>query len=151
MRKLTSNYITMLPEKWCYCKAGSANQNIFRIQLKRKNHPPKFKTIMKKNLLVWAAGYASGRAAGRDLIILLEQGSSFVQQLQPRGIFQFFRQNAPAIAEGEAGVFVGQVVVRRCAATLAKQVLLFRFSKMPQAALNNQFFNPTLKAWSMNK
>ena len=83
MKKLTSNYITMLPEKWCYCKAGSANQNIFRIQLKRKNHPPKFKTIMKKNLLVWAAGYASGRAAGRDLIILLEQGSSFVQQLQP--------------------------------------------------------------------
>ena len=38
---------------------------------------------MKKNLLVWAAGYASGRAAGRDLIISLEQGSSFVQQLQP--------------------------------------------------------------------
>ena len=112
MRLMTSNYITMLPEKWCDCKTGSTNQNIFRIQLKRKNHPPKFKTTMKKNLLVWAAGYASGRAAGRDLIILLEQGSSFVQQLQPRGIFRFFRQNAPAIAKGEAGVFVGQVAVR---------------------------------------
>ena len=84
MRKLTSNYITMLPERCNYCKADSANQNIFRIQLKRKNHPPKFKTTMKKNLLVWAAGSASGRAAGRDLIILLEQGSSFVQQLQPK-------------------------------------------------------------------
>ena len=139
MRKLTSNYITMLPERCNYCKAGSANQNIFRIQLKRKNHPPKFKTTMKKNLLVWAAGYASGRAAGRDLIILLEQGSSFVQQLQPRGIFRFFRQNAPAIAKGEAGVFVGQVAVRS------------DFSKVSQATLNCQFLIPTLYARSINK
>ena len=139
------SYILILPKKCRFRKSGLENQNIFRIQLKRKNHPPKFKTIMKKNLLVWAAGYASGRAAGRDLIISLEQGSSFVQQLQPSGIFRFFRQNAPAIAKGDAGVFVGQVAVRRCRATLAKQVLLFRFSNVPQAALNNQFLIPRLK------
>jgi hypothetical protein len=46
----------------------------------RKITPAEIQKIMQKNLLVWVAGYASGRAAGWGLIISLEQGSSFLQQ-----------------------------------------------------------------------
>ena len=81
-------------------------------------------------------------AGGAASLIFFENGSRIVQYLQPSGIFRFFRQNAPAIAEGEAGVFVGQVVVRRCKATPTKQVLLFRFSKVSLATLNSQFLIP---------
>ena len=66
----------------------------------------------------------AGEAASN---IILELGSSFVQDLQPSGIFRFFSRNAPARTEGQAGVFVGQMVVQRCKATLAKQVLPFQF------------------------
>jgi len=46
-----------------------------------------------------------------------------IATLQPRGIFRTFCDNAPARTEGQAGVFVGQVVVQRCKATLTKLVL----------------------------
>ncbi len=87
----------------------------------------------------------AGGAAGRDLIISLEQGSSFVQYLQPSGIFRFFSQSAPAVAEGEAGVFVGQAAVRHYSVMLQKELLFSDFSKVPQAALSNQFLIPRFK------
>ena len=118
-----------------------ANQPFFKY-IKRKITPVEIQKIMQKN--GWFAPPAP-LAGGAASLIFFENGSRIVQYLQPSGIFRFFRQNAPAIAEGEAGVFVGQVAVRRCRATLAKQVLLFRFSNVPQAALNNQFLIPRLK------
>ena len=84
-------------------------------------------------------------AGGAASLIFFENGSRIVQYLQPRGIFRFFRQNTPAIAEGEAGVFVGQVAVQRRIATLAKQVLSFQFfrcrysaTKQPNESRANQ-------------
>jgi len=112
-----------------------ANQPFFKY-IKRKITPAEIQEIMQKK--VWFAPPAL-LAGGAASLIFFENGSRIVQYLQPRGIFRFFRQNAPAIAEGEAGVFVGQVVVRRCKATPAKQVLPFRFSKVSQATLSSQF------------
>ena len=78
-------------------------------------------------------------AGGATLNTFFENGSSFVQQTQPSGIFQFFRQKAPARTKGEAGVFVGLVAVRRYKATHKNKVLYSDFSEVPQATLNSQF------------
>ena len=124
-----------------------ANQPFFKY-IKRKITPAEIQKIMQKK--VWFAPPAL-LASGTASLIFFENGSRIVQYLQPRGIFRFFRQNAPARTKGETGVFVGQVAVRRCRATSAKQVLLFRFSKVSPSDTKQPVFNPTLYACSINK
>ncbi len=89
-------------------------------------------------------------AGGAASLIFFENGSRIVQYLLPSRKLRPFGQNAPARTKGEAGVFVGQVVVRRCGATPAKQVLLFLFSSVASDT-KQPVFNPTLYAWSINK
>lgn len=94
----------------CRESVENANQNIFQFLIKRKTTCRNSKN-MQKNFWFGALAVPASGAAGRDLIIL-EQGSSFLQELQPNSTFRPFGQDAPASAKGEAGFFVGQVAVR---------------------------------------
>ena len=131
-------------DMWRIYKA--ANQPFFKY-IKRKITPDEIQKIMQKK--DWFAPPAP-LAGGAASLIFFEIGSRTVQYLQPRGIFRFFRQNAPAIAEGEAGVFVGQEVVRRCKATHKNKFLYSDFSSVASDT-KQPVFNPTLYAWSINK
>ena len=123
-----------------------ANQPFFKY-IKRKITPAEIQKIMQKK--DWFAPPAL-LAGGAASLIFFENGSRIVQYLLPNRILRPFGQNAPARTKGEAGVFVGQEAVQRCEATLAKRVLLFRFSNVASDT-KQPVLNPTLYARSINK
>ncbi len=118
---------------------GVANQKLFRFLLE-KCHPPILK--IKEKALVCAAALAAGGAAGWESINLLEQGSSFVQNLRPKTTWRFCGQDFPGSFPVPGDFFVQQAAVRRCGATRKMNVLYSDFSGAAVAALSSQFLIP---------
>ncbi|MDZ7785716.1 MAG: hypothetical protein U5L95_01165 [Candidatus Saccharibacteria bacterium] len=134
----------MLPEEWDYCKVGSSNQNIFRIQLKRKNHPPKFKTIMKKNLLVWAAGYASGRSRRAGFNYLARTGFELHSTTAAKKDFQIFQTERASDRQRRGWRFCWSGGGSALPGNAQKQVFVFRFFQSVASDTKQTVFNPTL-------
>ena len=83
------NNIIILPNNWCFGNYVISNQT-FSKYIKRKITPAEIQKIMQKK--AWFAPPAL-LAGGVALKIFFENGSSFVQQTQPRIYFLRYKRS----------------------------------------------------------